>query len=343
MRVLRGLGVSGFAWLVAGLVVAGLVVAGCGVGAVPASAQPVGNPGGIGAPGLAAVGDGSFGDPMDVFETQTDHRVVRWSIEPDAIIRQVDLGGYSTDGVGAVRDGAGGEVVVVRGRDGAVWYQETTGNNGWTGWQSLGGRIVGHPAVAADPAGLGTGLVVVARGADGALFEQARTGSTWNLQWTRVGGRLASSASIAELDNSYLVYALGTDHRMRRTTRTLGASRTWSPWQTITWRDTPTHIIQPGYEPGINAHARQVSITDTTGQRYLGSLDGSSASGGGTGQFISPTFTLTSTSTPRSDFVPGWRSVGRGRNGLLYYNVFLATSSTGGTDFATGWIPLGSR
>jgi hypothetical protein len=94
-------------------------------GAQPASAAPA-NPGGIQTPAVAASME-TGSSPVDVFEMAPKHQMVRWRTTGGPIVQRESLGGYATDGVATVLNGTQ-DMVFVRGRDGAVWFRERTGN-----------------------------------------------------------------------------------------------------------------------------------------------------------------------------------------------------------------------
>jgi GH25 family lysozyme M1 (1,4-beta-N-acetylmuramidase) len=86
--------------------------------------------------------------------------------------------------------------VFVRGVDNALWHRAGDGNGWWqSGWEPLGGQIVGNPAVVS----WGTGrLDVFVRGADNGLWHRAWTGTEWwPGGWEPLGGVLTSDPAVA--------------------------------------------------------------------------------------------------------------------------------------------------
>ena len=72
------------------------------------------------------------------------------------------------------------QVVFARGTDNALWHRwQTAPNNGWSGWSSLGGRILEHATVLNNKDGR---FEVLARGLDTALWHRWQTAPSngWN-------------------------------------------------------------------------------------------------------------------------------------------------------------------
>lgn len=119
---------------------------------------------------------------------------------------------------------AGSPYVVVRGTDGALW-QRYYRAGAWSGWSSLGGRVLDDPAVAATP----DGLVVFAKGVDGALWGRSFTGGSWS-GWFSLGGTLASGATVAVgSDGRFDVFIVATDGH----TYSRAWTGAWSPWALV--------------------------------------------------------------------------------------------------------------
>ena len=329
-----------------------LVVAGLGATllatsvavAEPASARLILNPGGIGAPAWVALegmgtDSGPLGSPLDVFEIASNHRVVRWRIEGTLTTEHEDLGGYATGGVGAAKT-TSGEIVFVRGGNGAVWYKEGYpgygGHSSWRGWHSLGGRILGHPSAATAWDGATNSLVVVVRGFDSALYQRVRTAAGWSTAWQRVGGVLSSSPSIGATDAGLIVHVLGRDHQMWSATRGPGPDGQWSGWQRTILRDRSGRTIQPGFEATVDKEYGHlvVRVVDVNGKPWTARL-GSTLAVGGYGQFISPMFAAQQIDARDPWFNAGF-GMGRGLNGCLYYE---STAYPG----TRGWIPIGAQ
>jgi glucose/arabinose dehydrogenase len=101
-------------------------------------------------------------------------------------------GGASSNGPAAVV--TAGDVVhlVVRGTNGAVYHATRRGAT-WSGWEGLGGGILGTPAVAARPGG---GLAIVVRGTNNAIYSNLGDTGSWT-GWIRMSGDTRSSPALA--------------------------------------------------------------------------------------------------------------------------------------------------
>ena len=111
--------------------------------------------------------------------------MIRWRVG-DSPSQRYSIGGYATSGPAAVLAGDGWTIVVVRGRDGAVWLTQRQRTGPWPRWQSLGGRTTDRPALGFGAAG----LTVSVRGTDGVLWERERSaGGTWG-SWRSTGRRI---------------------------------------------------------------------------------------------------------------------------------------------------------
>jgi peptidoglycan/xylan/chitin deacetylase (PgdA/CDA1 family) len=119
---------------------------------------------------------------------------------------------------------AGGHLVAYRGPDGVPYQRTLTGEN-WSAESSLGGHIVGAPALAT--AGSGT-VVLAARGTDGALWIRLSTNGAWG-SWQSLGGVLsAAPAVVGSADGRLDVFVRGTDAVPY--TRTFLPGSGWQPW-----------------------------------------------------------------------------------------------------------------
>jgi glucose/arabinose dehydrogenase len=87
-----------------------------------------------------------------------------------------------------------GDVVhlVVRGTDGAVYHATRRGTT-WSGWEGLGGRIEGTPAVAPRSGG---GIAVFARGTDNRIYAKYGDTRAWT-GWSGLTGATLSSPAVA--------------------------------------------------------------------------------------------------------------------------------------------------
>jgi hypothetical protein len=102
------------------------------------------------------------------------------------------IGGTSANGPGAVV--TAGDVVhlVVRGTNGAVYHATRRGTT-WSGWEGLGGGVLGTPAVAPRPGG---GIAVFARGTDNGIWAKYGDTGSWT-GWSRIPGATATSPTVA--------------------------------------------------------------------------------------------------------------------------------------------------
>jgi hypothetical protein len=114
----------------------------------------------------------------------------------------------------------GGIDVVVRGLNNAAWANSLSAVGVWSGWRTLGGRLIAAPAIAPD----GT---VAATGSDGGVWLTDLSGSR---RWTRTGGRsgdgpaLAESSAFAGLG----IFVRGTDNRLWSNTCTWVGCAGWT-------------------------------------------------------------------------------------------------------------------
>jgi hypothetical protein len=100
------------------------------------------------------------------------------------------------------------------------------GANAWSGWETLGGGLVGAPAATSTGPGR---IDVVVRGNDNALYNRAYAPGAW-WPWTRVGGVLTGPPAIVGHWPGVLdVFVTGSDHAVYRQTY-LGA---WLGWRRL--------------------------------------------------------------------------------------------------------------
>jgi hypothetical protein len=87
-----------------------------------------------------------------------------------------------------------GDVVhlVVRGTDGAVYHATRRGTT-WSGWEGLGGRIEGTPAVAPRTGG---GIAIIVRGIDNRIYAKYGDTRAWT-GWSGLTGETLSSPAVA--------------------------------------------------------------------------------------------------------------------------------------------------
>jgi hypothetical protein len=111
---------------------------------------------------------------------------------------RLSIGGQTNAGVTAVNRN-GGVDLFVRGLDNALWYARL--GSGPSGWQSLGGRLIGGPGAASAGA---TSLVVFARGTDNGIYYRS-LGSPSFSSWQSLSGLIsadpaATSSNSGEID-----------------------------------------------------------------------------------------------------------------------------------------------
>ena len=109
------------------------------------------------------------------------------------------------------RPGVARGTVVVRGTDSAVWVKQTTDGTHWSGWRSLGGRVL----AGSGPAAVNTGgtLYVLAVGTDRAVWAKHSTDGTRWSSWGSLGGRVSGDLGAASPAQGIgLVFARGTDN-----------------------------------------------------------------------------------------------------------------------------------
>ncbi|MDB6028593.1 MAG: putative sialidase [Verrucomicrobiales bacterium] len=127
---------------------------------------------------------------------------------------------------GAVSWASGRIDTFTRGADGALkhkWYSA-----GWSsGWEDLGGGIIGGPAAASWGAGH---LDVFVRGTDSAIYQKTYdAGSGWS-GFTRFAGTMTSDPAVVAWGVNRLdVFARGTDGSLQH----MWFDGTWHPWQSL--------------------------------------------------------------------------------------------------------------
>ncbi|MBV9961594.1 MAG: hypothetical protein JO072_05050 [Parafilimonas sp.] len=115
--------------------------------------------------------------------------------------------------------------VFVRGSDGAVWHNwQTAPNNGWSGWDSLGGWV-SELVVGKNADGR---LEVFAIGGDNALWHNWQTGYGWS-GWDSLGGWIDRLAVARNADGRQEVFARGADGALWHIWQT-APNNGWSGW-----------------------------------------------------------------------------------------------------------------
>jgi hypothetical protein len=127
-------------------------------------------------------------------------------------------------GLAATAPGDGTERVVYRGTDGGAWTLTRTSATGAVQVTSLGGRVLGDPAIAASSGG----LVALVRGTDSALYSMDLPDGT-PTRWIGRGGHIITSPAAAGSAGAAALtaFADGGNELLYRITR-IGS--TWSGW-----------------------------------------------------------------------------------------------------------------
>jgi glucose/arabinose dehydrogenase len=105
---------------------------------------------------------------------------------------QLPIGGFASSGPSAVVTGGDVVHVVIRGTNGAVYHATRRGAT-WSRWESLGGAILGTPAVAPWPGG---GIAIFVRGTNNGIYAKHGDTGTWT-GWSRMSGATLSSPAVA--------------------------------------------------------------------------------------------------------------------------------------------------
>lgn len=131
----------------------------------------------------------------------------------------------------AARPSAPGRLeVFARGSDQALWHRwQTAPNNGWGGWESLGGWI-DLLAIAQNRDGR---LEAFVRGSDGAVWHKSQTtpGGSWS-SWVSRGGWIDLLAANRNADGRLEVFARGSDRALWHQWQGTPGSN-WSNWQSL--------------------------------------------------------------------------------------------------------------
>jgi acylphosphatase/peptidoglycan hydrolase-like protein with peptidoglycan-binding domain len=133
----------------------------------------------------------------------------------------------------AVENNADGRLeAFARGTDGALWnIWQTAPNNGWSGWNSLGGGIQGKIAVDRNADGR---LEVFVKGTDGALWNiwQTAPNNGWS-GWNSLGGVIQGPPVVARnADGRLEVFVKGADGALWQIWQT-APNNGWSGWATL--------------------------------------------------------------------------------------------------------------
>ena len=249
------------------------------------------------------------------------------------------LGGYLTsDPVMVLEDnGVLGYVdkeIFAVGGDGAVWHIKGAGGFGsdtWSAWASLGGNILGNPAVAVNKDGR---LEVFVVGTDHALWHIAQTSANgpWG-GWASLGGLITSDAAVLTyaggnpLAGSIDVFALGADQALWHIYQT-SPGGAWSGWTSLggsLMGDPAVHL---------NTDGRVEVIVRGTDSALWDAAQ--TSSGGSWGSFVSLGGFITSDPALQENGDGRLEAFARGGDNALWH---IAQTSPG-AGFA-GWASLG--
>jgi alpha-galactosidase len=157
------------------------------------------------------------------------------------------LGGQASADPALVHVNDADSAAFVRGADGGLDEQTTTGSGAWSGtWTDLGGpvggQIVGQPAAYANADG---SLVVFVTGTDSQVYQNTYANGGWS-GWTSLGGSLADAPTVAYTSTTaWTLTGTGTDGQIWTLTPAGG-------WSAI---GTPT---------GLSVYGRPSAVTDGT-------------------------------------------------------------------------------
>lgn len=137
-----------------------------------------------------AAGEGYVG----LFARAADGRILQRFVSADSpgSWAPLPIGGVASTGPSAAVTVDGVVHVVIRGANGAVYHAARRGGT-WTGWDNLGGAVVGTPAVAPWPGG---GIAIFARGTNDAVYVRRGETGLWT-GWARLPGATRSSPTVA--------------------------------------------------------------------------------------------------------------------------------------------------
>ena len=141
----------------------------------------------------------------------------------------VSIGGAVAANTGpAVCSWGGGRLdVFVQGTNGALYHKTYTTTSGWSGWESLGGKLTSSPAATSRASG---GITVFARGTDGAIWYRDCVGGSWG-NWVSIGGQVAANTgpgACSSGSGGLDVFVQGTNGALYHTSYTVGSG--WSAW-----------------------------------------------------------------------------------------------------------------
>jgi acylphosphatase/peptidoglycan hydrolase-like protein with peptidoglycan-binding domain len=142
----------------------------------------------------------------------------------------------------AVENNADGRLeAFARGTDGALWnIWQTAPNNGWSGWNSLGGGIQGKIAVDRNADGR---LEVFVKGTDGALWNiwQTAPNNGWS-GWNSLGGLVYAPVVMKNADGRLEVFVRGGDNAVWNIWQT-APNNGWSGWNSLGGQITAGPVV----------------------------------------------------------------------------------------------------
>jgi peptidoglycan/xylan/chitin deacetylase (PgdA/CDA1 family) len=198
-------------------------------------------------------------------------------------------GNQAATSAAALASGTDGSALVVyRGLDDGV-YRRTFRNGTWSAQASLGGVIIGAPAVTALPGG---GFIVAGRGTNGALWIRRFEAGTWR-PWQSLSGVLSAAPAIVSTPGGRIdVFVRGTNNALY--TRTL-LGESWSSWRRLggTLNSGPVAVGFPSGRIEVYATSTDYRVQRTS--YSAGSWSGWSSFGGRT--YVAPAVAATGTST----------------------------------------------
>jgi hypothetical protein len=130
---------------------------------------------------------------------------------------------------------SGGLSLFVRGTNGQVYTTfkpAYSGPDEWRPWQSLGGAMVGTPAVGLFREAQ---VVLVVRAPNGALYMKVGNSLVWNASWTKLAGTSSASPTLAggfaaaRLD----LFVTGTTGGLYQSTYTAANGMVFSPFRKV--------------------------------------------------------------------------------------------------------------
>ncbi|GAA0382604.1 hypothetical protein GCM10009530_36750 [Microbispora corallina] len=216
------------------------------------------------------------------------HGVVLLTLAGAESVLGTDLGGDATASPAFAWQDATHAVAFVRGGDGALYEQRSTGGAWSRQWTRLGGpvgdAILGQPAVVARR----NRLDLFVRGTDSAVWQRTYTGGKWG-RWHSWGGTAADGPAVAwRSPDSWTVFVTGPDGRVSYRTGTSGWADLGSPAGGVVY-GRPSAAARPdgGVELAVRGNDDHLYLRTLSGGRWDGWRPGDGTISG------SPTVTAT--------------------------------------------------